>query len=45
MIGGEEYLLIDLEEFRVKSKFEVDVVVFWEDFLFSLLKGMWRDEL
>jgi len=42
---GEEYLVIDLEEPRVESKLEADRVVFWEDFLPSLAKGIQKDEL
>ena len=42
---GEEYLLFDLEEPRVKSKLEVDGVVFWEEFLPSLAKGIRKDEV
>ena len=42
---GEEYLLFDLEELSVKSKLEVDRVVFWEEFLPSLAKGIRKDEL
>jgi len=42
---GEEYLVIDLEEPRVESKLEADRVVFWEDLLPSLAKGIQKDEL
>ena len=42
---GEEYLLFDSKEPSVKSKLEVDRVVFWEEFLPSLAKGIRKDKL
>lgn len=43
---SEKYLVIDLADpRRVESKLEVDRVVFWEDFLPILAKGIRKDEL